>query len=105
MTDDESKGLVNGSTYHLRADVGVGGRAIDRVGSFKPSSCAMATCMLCDATCRFPVGGDWHFPWAYGRVWRLCPACGASDYGSRLEALTRARAASEAGAKKPRRVR
>lgn len=64
-----------------------------------------ATCATCDTTAPFPVGADWAFPWAYGRVWRLCPACGASAYGPRLEALTRARAAAETGAKKPRRVR
>lgn len=64
-----------------------------------------ATCMLCPRTAAYPVGADWTFPWACGRVWRLCPACSQSDYGPRLEALTRARAAAETGAKKPRRVR
>jgi len=61
--------------------------------------------MLCDARAAFPVGGDWAFPWALGRVWRLCPSCGASDYGPRLRALSEARAAAETGAKKPRRAR
>lgn len=63
----------------------------------------MATCSLCDATTPYPVGGTWGFPFAYGAVWRLCPACWASDYGPKLEALTRARAAAETGAKKGRR--
>lgn len=58
-----------------------------------------AACMLCDAMTSYPVGGTWAFPWAHGRVWRLCPACATSDYLERLRALSEAREGEKTGAK------
>lgn len=90
MTDK----LVNGSTWHLRADVSGEAASIDGVRSFDGATKQLARCSLCSETTTFPVGGDWSFPWLHGRVWRLCPSCSSRDFAADMLAIVTAESAS-----------